>query len=161
MQKGLREGLWNPQPNKCHRMEGMWHGLIIRDVLHASLIDGLCVLRWGGLNKAWLPVAAMNNDICLYSCRKGEKFLLPFYFFLFFPPWVYLQTFPHWKYGLWGNLLSSPQSLSMATILIPTEVSLAPLPCVSSVWNIARQDSFIMQTLMLPGPWELPLPPLN
>lgn len=38
------------------------------------LIDGLCVLRWGGLNKPQLPVAAMNNDIYLCLWRRERSF---------------------------------------------------------------------------------------
>lgn len=37
------------------------------------LIGGLCVLRWGGLNKPGLPVAAMNNDIYFYGYGGGSE----------------------------------------------------------------------------------------
>lgn len=48
----------------------------------------------------------------------------------------------------------------MATVLIPTEVSLAPLSCASSAWNIVGQDALIVQALILLEPWSCHSHPL-
>lgn len=56
------------------------------------LIDGLCVLQWGGLNKPGLPVSAMNNDIYLCLWRRERSFCSNTQ--LFFPLGLFANVSP-------------------------------------------------------------------